>query len=321
MDLWLILTLIASVGATFSAFIDNFLTDVYFKGRTPQAQKCFYGPIYCVIAIVVFVIYLFSTPFEYIPFSNLLLLFLSGVISSIASIAYYLALKDEDTTGVAIFLQLSPIFYLLLGTVFLGERIHGIQLLAFLIILAAPLTIILSARKRGKKLEYRAVFFILIYIIVYSFSHILFVFAERGLNEQGFNLPIIVAVATLLFGKGLLDIILSLSIKKWRLRAKHIYKSSKKKVLVPVIANAGIWAVVDYFNRAALVLGQVAVVSAVYNTAELLETFVFGLILTLIWPKFGREKLNRRTIVAHLAAMILAMIGVFIVDHPELFGG
>ncbi len=321
MELWLLLTIIASIGATFSAFIDNYLTDVYFKGRIPQAQKCFYGPIYCSIAIVVFIIYFLSTPFNHVPFFNLFLFFLSGVISSIASIAYYSALKNEDTTGVAIFLQLSPIFYLLLGSVFLGEQIHGIQLLAFLIILAAPLTVILSARKRGKKLEYRAVLLILIYIVIYSFSHILFVSAERGMTDQGYDLPIIVAVATLLFGKGLVDIFLSIFIKKWRLRAKHVMKQSKKKVLVPVILNACIWVVIDYFTRSALVLGQVAVVSAVYNTAELLETFVFGLVLTLIWPKFGREKLNKRTIIAHLAAMILAMGGVFIVDHPELFGG
>ena len=54
--MWLILALICAVLASVASFFDNSLVDNYFNNKRPQIQKCFYGPVYAVIAIVIFAV-------------------------------------------------------------------------------------------------------------------------------------------------------------------------------------------------------------------------------------------------------------------------
>jgi hypothetical protein len=39
-----------------------------------------------------------------------------------------------------------------------------------------------------------------------------------------------------------------------------------------------------------------------------------GLLLTLIWPKFGREKLQKKVILVHFIATILVVIGIVLMQ-------
>ena len=66
---------------------------------------------------------------------------------------------------------------------------------------------------------------------------------------------------------------------------------------------------------------QMAVVSAVENVVKLLTTFLLGFVLTIAWPKFGRESLNRRTVIVHCVATLIVICGIVMVENPELFGG
>ena len=54
--LWLILCIIAALTWSVSAFIDNYQTDVIFKGKTPQGMKVLNGPVYILISILVGII-------------------------------------------------------------------------------------------------------------------------------------------------------------------------------------------------------------------------------------------------------------------------
>ena len=64
----------------------------------------------------------------------------------------------------------------------------------------------------------------------------------------------------------------------------------------------------------ALTLGPVAIVSVVANASMMILTFVLGIILTIIWPNFGREKLKKRRVLAHLVATVLAVIGIIMLQ-------
>lgn len=322
MEFWLILTIVASVAASISAFFDNYITDEFFKGRTPQAQKCFYGPINFLLGLALVVIYLINSPTGFPPLSNALLLVLSGMMAALASLPYYLALKSEDTTGAIIFCQLYPIFYLVMGFLFLGEQITQVQLIAFVLLMSAPLAILLLTGKRRKRMEYRAAFLLLIHVILSPLSAIIFIFAERGIESTITNdLSIMLAIGLMFAGKGIFDFAAIALNKKWRQRSKRVLKESKNKVLIPVIINSLVWLFADYGVRRAMISEQVAIVSAVNLAVELLATFVLGLVLTIIWPRFGREKLEKRTVLAHFIATILALIGIILVEKPDIFLG
>ena len=67
-------------------------------------------------------------------------------------------------------------------------------------------------------------------------------------------------------------------------------------------------------HKDTLVIGTAAIVSVTANSSQLILTFVMGIILTHLWPKFGREKLNKHIVRAHLIATVLAVIGIVILQ-------
>lgn len=319
--MWLVITIICALLGAVAGFFDNALVDNYFNGRRPQIQKCFFGPIYAVISISIFIIYPIFFDVPSFSLSSAFFIALSGVILSLSSIPYYLALKYENTTGTVIFSQLAPVFLLILGALFLGQHISHIQLIAFFILLSAPLLIVLSTRKRGKKVENKAALLILVHLIIYAFSYISFLLAERGDGMGEKEMPMVMAVAFLLSGRAVFDIVLCLIFKKWRKDYSRVLKKSKYKVLIPLFASAALWITQDALMRYAMLLGQVAVISAIENVIKLLATFLFGLVFTIVWPKFGREKLDKRTVIVHFVATLIAVCGIVLVENPELFGG
>ena len=90
---------------------------------------------------------------------------------------------------------------------------------------------------------------------------------------------------------------------------------SKRKVVRPMLVNSILGVVADFTYRTALATAPaVALASAISDSSEPIVIFFMGIILTLIWPKFGREKLNKKTVLVHLIATILVVIGVAILQ-------
>jgi hypothetical protein len=71
----------------------------------------------------------------------------------------------------------------------------------------------------------------------------------------------------------------------------------------------------DFTYRAALFMApSVAVASAASDSSTPIVIFFMGILLTLIWPEFGREKLNRKSIIVHLIATILVVVGIVLIQ-------
>lgn len=297
--LWLILAILVALAWSLGAFIDNYNTDVNFRGRLPQAQKVFGAVAYALTAVAIAIFW----PLVPMEIMTILLLVLSGALSAVASIPYYNALKSENATGATIFVQLAPVLYLVAGWLLLGQTIGIVEILAFVVVLAAPIVVIASTGKRQKRLEFWAAGLLMLYLLFSVSSNLVFL---DVIGTQDF----VTAFFWFVVGKAAMDIALVLMFKKWRVRFFNVLKIRKAKLVVPLIVNQGIYTFAEVAYRIALMLGPVAIVSVVANASMMILTFVLGLILTLIWPSFGREKLKKKTVLAHLIATILAVIGI-----------
>ncbi len=303
---WLILVAITVILDASRIFIDNYVSDVYFKKNGAVSQKLFYGCAYIIIAIAI----LFATNFNLFEtdYSAVGLILLSGALVSIAGIPYYKALEIEDSTNLGIFMQLAPILYLILGWFFLNETSSLLQLVAFLIILAAPTLIILTTRKRSRKVKLKAVFFAFIYVLVAVIGNLIFVKADAS------ALNFVDEIALLFLAKGITNLVIIYGKPKWRKRFQTIFKDNKK-VLRPMLTNTLIGAVKDFAYRGALITAPtVALASAATDSTTPIVIFFMGILLTLIWPKFGREKLDRKTVIVHFIATILVVAGIIILQ-------
>jgi drug/metabolite transporter (DMT)-like permease len=304
--LWLVIALITAFLYALSSFLDNYLTDEFFKGRVPQALKIIDGPACLVIAIILVT---YHGVFDVSP-AAMLLCTISGVLLALADIPYYLGLRGEESTGMTILFQLSPIFYLLADYLIFGETIEPTQILAFIFILAAPFIIYLTERRygrRGGKLKLVSAFWIIASVIIYAFSDLLFTHGEEGFDFVSLFFYFLV-------GQGVASALISLTQRRWHKRFANVAKRNGYKFPILFIFNLLICTATDFLYRYALIIGTAAIVSVTTNSAQLIMTFVMGIILTRLWPKFGREKLNKHIIRAHFIATILAIIGIVILQ-------
>lgn len=303
---WLILVAAAVVLDSLRIFIDNYVSDAHFKGTGAVSQKLFYAYAYIAVAFLAFV-FLWDEVTA-IPLVTILILILSGIISSVAGIFYYKVLEIDDSNNLAIFIQLAPLLYLIYDWI-TGAEFSPLQLVAFVVILLAPFLIIFSSRKNARKTKIRATLLAFFYVVVSVFGNILFV----QVNSDTFSLGLVIAFIFL--GKGVGNLFIIYSQPKLRNRFWSVFRKGHGRVMRPLIFNSLVGFVKDFAYRAALVTAPtVALASVVSDSSEPVVIFILGIILTLIWPKFGREKLDRKTVLVHFASTILIVIGIILLQ-------
>lgn len=307
---WLILVTIAVIFDVFRIFTDNYISDIYYKGREVASQKLFSAYAKTIAGVVI----LIATGFTFSQFepSAIFFFIFSGILASIAEVPYYLALGIDDSTNLGIFIQLAPIIYIVLGWLFLGETFSPIQLLAIGIILIAPLLIVFTSRKRSRKVKIHAILLALLYVVIGVIGNIIFV---KTSGETYDTHILIEEIALAILGTGLMDGLIILTLPKWRKRYHNVKKASKGKVLVPLAASFSVGLVKSFAYRSALIAAPaLALASAASDSIEPIVIFFMGLLLTLIWPKFGREKLQKKVILVHLIATIIVVIGIVLMQ-------
>lgn len=304
---WLIFVIITVFVDALRIFIDNYVSDVYFKGRGAVSQKLFYGWISIVFTLICLTIIGWGTVIEQPLIAGVLIG--AGFISGISGIYYFKALEIDDSTNLGIFIQMAPVLYLIFGWIFLGESFSPMQLIAFAIIMAAPILIVFATRKRSRKMRIKAVLYSFLYVLIAVISNMIFVEASNGIMN------VMVSILLVLLGKGISNVVIVLARPKWRRRFRVVAKSNKGKMFRPMLANFVIGTTKEFTYRMALTLApSMAIASAVSDTSGPIVIFFMGLVLTLIWPKFGRESLNRKAVMVHLLATILVVVGIVILQ-------
>ncbi|MBR3132016.1 EamA family transporter [Candidatus Saccharibacteria bacterium] len=304
---WLIFVIIAVILDSTRIFIDNYASDVYFKGRGAASQKLFYGYAFLAVALILSIVTGFNFESEYAL--KFLLFFVAGFLGGIAGIPYYKALELDDSTNIGIFTQLAPVLYLIFGWFILDEAFSPHQLIAFFIIISAPLLIILTTRKRSRKVKIRAVFYAFLYVLIAVIGNIIFV------KENTTELNFLIEMIFIFLGKGISDLLIVYTRPKWRKRFHTVLKESHGKVLRPLFINNIVGFVKDITYRLGLTLAPaMAVASAASDSVEPIVIFFLGLLFTLIWPKFGREKLTKKAVLVHFIAIILVVVGIVLIQ-------
>ena len=302
---WFILPLIILVAAlgAIATFIDNFVSDVYFRGRRPEAQKIFGLFGYSVMLIFCLIV----APLATLDSSTITFLLLSGVIHALGSIFYYRSFKSEEATGITILAQLSPILALISSFFILGDQIAIPQLAAFALLIVAALLIIFSRGKGRLKTQLRATLLTIAAITFWVSANTLFTLSS---DQSSFTTNLFYFI----LGKLATDLTLTLIFKSWRTRVKNVFREFRGKLLRTSLIREIIHPVSEIVWRFILLSAPFAIAYAVESTSKLIITFILGLTLSIVWPRFGRERLAKRTILHHLIALSLAVIAILIIQ-------
>lgn len=311
---WLIFVVITLLSDSFRIYLDNYISDTYFRGNGSVSQKILQGAVKTIIGVIVLAIT--GSQLTSLPFFTLALFFLSGFLASFSSIPYYKALEIDDSTNLGIFLQLAPVLYLILGFIFFGETISPLQILAFVIILLAPLVILLSTRKRSREGKLKALMYAFFYVLIAVSCNLLFVQQNVATLDSAESAMMFAGeLGLFIFGNGLGNMAVIGVRRKWRRRFRMVVRRHPRKLPRIVTFSAFVGIISDCSYRLAMALAPtMAVASAATDSVEPIVIFFMGIILTLISPKFGREQLNRKSILVHLGATVLVVIGVALIQ-------
>lgn len=313
---WLGFTAISVLSDSSRIYIDNYISDYYYKGKGAASQKYFYAVAFMLLAIIMFIVgaatssLSLSLSLSVAPIGALASFFISGLTTSFAGIPYYKTLELDDSTNLGIFVQLAPILYLLLGWMFLGDNISSLQLIAFFVILSAPLLIIFSTnRRKDKRIRLKAAAFAFLYVMMIVSANLIFV------KQNTAEIAFIIELSFTFLGKGVGNAIVMACMPKWRRRHKTIARSSHGKVYRPLVCSFAACIIKDFAQYSAMIAApSVALASVVADSSKPVVIFLMGLIMTVLWPKFGREDLSRHAIIIHLIATFLIVIGIILLQ-------
>ena len=312
--LWVILPLVAAVFFSLVAFIDNYLTDRYFKQKEPDSLAMF-SVIGCMVSMAVILAIKGMDVFTGVDWGTMMVIMICGVVNIVATVPYYRAFAYGEATEITILGQLMPVISLFLALVFLGDRITPMQIVAFVMIFGATMLIAsnLGSRKKRLKWNKKMVVYMALACLGWSVSDVLFAhFARTDSADLWGNM--IVSFFWFQVGVFVAIHVIYALMKDWQREIHSFLKSGLIPKMSMVCLSELFFVVAEFAFRFGLMLMPVAIISVTEGVMRLVVTFALGIILTEIWPLFGREKITKDVVTRHAVATAMAIVGVVLIE-------
>ena len=229
-----------------------------------------------------------------------------GVLYMGAMLFYLRAIQSEEASVVAPLFQANTLFTFLLGWFFLHEKLGWAQLVGAALVVGGALSLSVDKHFRFKGgFKLRLVLLMLAATFAVAVSTVLFkFFAVRD------------AFWTTTFwtfaGEGLFGAVL-LAIPHDRRQFLALFRRNPGAVIGINGANELINLGAGLGVRYASLLAPVALVSAISSTSTFF-VFAFGILLTLFFPRLGREDLSARTLIRKALGALLITAGVVLIE-------
>jgi len=296
---WLIYAFAGPVLWAASTHIDKYLVERYFKDSSVAVLLVFTA----LIGLVMLPFILYWQPAVLaLPVKDCTIIAFSGVLYMSAMYFYLQALQGDEASVVAPFFQAGPLFAYALAYLVLGETLSRIQLLGGGLIVAGGL--LLSIHPGGGKVRLRLVLLMLACAFILAVSSV--IFKAFAVQDQFWSTTFWTYLGEALFGVWLL------ALPAQRRQFFALLRSNTGAVLGVNAANELINLGGGLGMRYAVLLAPLSLVQAIGSTTTLF-VFLFGVLLSLFWPKLGREDLSRRDLLQKGVSASLITAGVVLV--------
>ena len=304
--MWLLYAFSGPLLWAISTHIDKFLVDKYFR-HSDTAVLMVFTAFLGVIALPV--IWLFEPEVLALPWLATGVMTASGILYMGAMLFYLRAIQTEEASVVAPLFQATTLFTFALGLVFLHEMPRWPQLLGAGLVVAGALGLSLDKKLHLHSFKLRLVLLMLAATFAVALSSVVFKFF--AVHDEFWSTTFWTFVGEGLFGVGIL------LRPKYRKQFVHLFRKNPGAVIGVNAANELINLGGGLGVRYASLLAPVALVSAISATSTFF-VFLFAILLTVFFPKFGREDLSARNVYQKAVGGLLIMAGVAMM---EAFGG
>lgn len=302
---WFLIALLANIPWTVGNFIDKLLTERFVHGEGRALVLTLYTSL---LSLLILPTVLYFNPQVFgTTILNAGIFVLAGMIEMTGVILYLKALLKDDTSTVVPFFQLVPIFSLILGFVFLGEVLTSHQLLAGLGIVLGG-TILSLEISEEKRLRFKGSLILLMVVSSFCYASFDALFKYGALREDFW---------TGVFWQHIGIVFTSILIFIFRPGCGAGFIENIKKRGVRVFGlnmlNEGVYVLGMMMFSYALLLAPIALI-ATTNAYQPVFVFLLGLLMTLVFPRYIKEKITT----AHLlhktfAIAIIVISSIFLV--------
>ena len=303
--MWLLLAFTGPVLWAVSTHIDKYLVDRFFKGSDTAVLMVF-------TALLGLLLLPFIAALERgvcaASLRDIAIMAASGILYMGAMLFYLRAIQQEEASVIAPLFQLSTLFTFLLAYLFLHEVPSWMEAGGAALIVGGVLSLSFDRSFRLRKFGGKLVLTMAAATFVLALSSVAFkYFAVRD--------RFWVTTFWIYAGEGVFGLAI-LAIPHYRRQFLALFAKNPGAMLAINGANELINLAGGLTVRAASLLAPVALVSAVSSTTTLL-VFFFGIVLTLVAPKLGREDLSTHALIQKGLGAVLVGIGVALLGGPE----
>lgn len=301
---WFLIALIPPFLWSLTNYIDKYLLDRYFKNRGVGTLMIFSSIIGIFISSFIALIHpesLITNPL------NAFLISLNGFLYILGVFFYLHALKRDDTSTVIPLLHLVPFFSYFLAFLFLRESLTSNQIIGSLLIIFG--SIFLSFEFFGKtKIHFKKSVIALMTLssLFFALNYTLFKFF--ALESSFWTTSFYEYIGFVVFA-----FLLLVFVKSYRKEFASAVKENKAQILT----LSGISEITNIvgklvFNFVSLLM-PIAIISIV-GESQFLFIFVIGIVLTILFPKIIKEKINTTILIQKIIAIIIMFVGVYLLS-------
>jgi drug/metabolite transporter (DMT)-like permease len=298
---WLLFAFSGPVLWAISTHLDKYLVERYFK-HSDVAVLLIFTALIGVVTLP-FIWHLEPKVLDPGP-GNAALMAFSGVLYMGGMLFYLRALQTDEASAVAPFFQAAPLFGFVLGYLVLGETLARPQMAGGALIVGGTLLVSLRGERRATRFNWRLAGLMLACALTLAVSAL--IFKMFALRDDFWPTTFWMFVGEALFGAALL------AVRSYRRQFFDLLRSNPGAVLTINAVNELINLGGGLGTRYALLLAPLGIVQAIGSTTTLF-VFAFGVLLSIFFPRLGRENLSRRELLRKGAAAVLVAIGVLLV--------
>jgi drug/metabolite transporter (DMT)-like permease len=286
-----------------STHIDKYLVERYFKEGSVAVLMVFTAIIG---ALALPFIWFFQPGVVALDPQSMAVIAISGILYMTAIYFYLQALQTEEASTIAPFFQAAGIFGLILGYFILGEKITPLQIIGVLLIIAGSVLLSLRFGQGARRVKMRLVILMLACALAIALSSLIFKFF--AVRDEYWTTTFWNFAGQILFG-----VILMLIAANRRQFRKMMHENTGAVLsvnganeLINLGGNLGV--------RYSLIFLPLGIVQAISSTTPFFVLF-FGVVLSLFFPKLGREELGISSLTQKIVATSLVFAGVLLVGY------
>ncbi len=301
---WVVFAFSGPVLWAISVHLDKYLVERFFKESDVAVLLVFTA--FVGVLLLPF-IWLFEPSVTAPGAASIALIALSGILYMGAMLLYLQALQAEEASVVAPFFQASPLFGYGLAYLVLGETLSGRQMAGGILIVAGALMVSLRFRG-GKAARFKARLAALMLACGFALALSGLIFKIFAIRVEFWTTTFWMFAGEALFGCALL------LVPSYRKQFAAMLRANSVALLSINGSNELINLGGGLGNRYALMLAPLSLVQAIGSTTTLF-VFAFGVALSLLWPKLGRENLSGRDLMQKGIAAALVAVGATLVTR------